>query len=456
MLFCLVFFSCNKEDASVVRLGTDSNSLVSIKNVKTKSNCSQFQVTQDDVVKYIENKRITGKLKETDKVSIKGINDNWGFTSLYYVEYPQGWEILSSDMRTPCVLVHSNKGSFDLNSSHPINSEIQLLASDIAKFSTSMDVSEEMFGNISFWESIRGLGKLELAETRTKSSIEDTDGGRYILESVEITQEPYDTIGHLIQTHWHQRSPYNKWCPYRTDVPNEHCLAGCVAIAGAQMLYFLHNKFGVPQTAPDNAVCAVDFTRHHIRSMWHQSGSSSTIWDEYGTAPYPESILIANVGYYVDMSYSNGGSGAVTEKLSTQCFPHYGISSVFYENLTRPDLAVKIVSSLSSGMPVVAKGHSEAGGHCFIIDRALRVIQTQNCTYKWIPDNEGENLMGHDEYVHTTSQIISIEYIGANWGWDLSNASYDDALFTVLGGWFDLVGEDFSSSRGIITDFSFI
>ena len=42
---------------------------------------------------------------------------------------------------------------------------------------------------------------------------------------------------------------YNIYCPLKSD-NFWHAPAGCVAIAGAQILYYLNHKFGVPATAP--------------------------------------------------------------------------------------------------------------------------------------------------------------------------------------------------------------
>ena len=53
------------------------------------------------------------------------------------------------------------------------------------------------------------------------------------------------TSDHLIKTNWGQKDPWNSSVPF-VDGSTAKCVAGCVAISGAQMMYFLHNKLGVP------------------------------------------------------------------------------------------------------------------------------------------------------------------------------------------------------------------
>lgn len=44
----------------------------------------------------------------------------------------------------------------------------------------------------------------------------------------------------LMSTHWHQTWPYNSYCPFLTAKPTQRAVTGCVATAGAQVVYYFH------------------------------------------------------------------------------------------------------------------------------------------------------------------------------------------------------------------------
>ena len=44
----------------------------------------------------------------------------------------------------------------------------------------------------------------------------------------------------LMTTHWHQTWPYNSYCPFLTAKPTQRAVTGCVATAGAQVVYYFH------------------------------------------------------------------------------------------------------------------------------------------------------------------------------------------------------------------------
>ena len=79
-------------------------------------------------------------------------------------------------------------------------------------------------------------------------------------ELVEIIDCDYEeeTTGHLVDTQWGQNGPWNNFIPYKSGNSGERCLAGCMAVAGAQLFRHLHFDIGKPMECYTGGVFSGD------------------------------------------------------------------------------------------------------------------------------------------------------------------------------------------------------
>lgn len=60
-----------------------------------------------------------------------------------------------------------------------------------------------------------------------------------------VATTTYSSVSPLLSTKWGQEYPWNYMCP---TINGEQCLTGCVSVAYAQELYYLHDYLGEPTT----------------------------------------------------------------------------------------------------------------------------------------------------------------------------------------------------------------
>lgn len=410
-----------------------------------------YKVKYEDVLKLtqVSNNGDATRSSLNQVTMVECLTDNSNDT-LLFVSSRQGggWVMYSSDTRVPAIIAQSESGSFDdfrqidgarlwIQSIMEDMSLIRRLPDELLNFSR-----EEIAGNRAFWESISSpdqfVRNLVLSKTR---SIDDlvpvpTNGYYKFVGSYTYTQV-YDSVSRMITTDWRQGSPYNNYCPQRTDTDGK-APAGCVAIAGAQMLYFLHDHYGVPAAAPSEAYCNGDVTSY----TWSQYNYTTTIWDNMVNNGVYAAPLIADVGRRVNMQYGNLGSGACTSDLVNNVFVPYGISCVY----TRYNVDL-LRNSLIDGMPVLLRAQSNTTtngvtttvGHAFIADRYKRTrVVTKNC-YEWVYDSipSGKPIPMVPNMETYTYSSPTISMIGMNWGW---GSDYNDPSE-----WFSLTGDWVSS-----------
>ena len=365
-------------------------------------------------------------------------------TVMYIVNYGNnsGWQIISADMRTPHVIAESNNGRFELDNDNPgVLAWISCMGTDLSyvRRASNTDLvfsDDEIMANMAFWQ------KQGDSPRALDPPINDGEEGRWYQTVVETT-ELVDSIPHLTVTQWGQHNPYNYYCPFKSNNYQVKAPAGCVAIAGAQMLYFLHYKYGVPVYAPSSATCIGDTTGWEM----HQTDFTSTVWDEMDTDfietfvggplfPVAESPLIASVGTLVGMDYGNDGSGATTSDLVDNVFSYYGISCE-YSSFDEDD----VMSSLLAGIPVVVRARSSwfplfTSTHSFLID-GYRSTRTRYKILHYYMTNGGcfdPDYPEYYSYSYSPTQVVAVKMnwgLGSQWG----NEPLNDGWYTLTGSW---------------------
>lgn len=189
------------------------------------------------------------------------------------------------------------------------------------------------------------------------------------IDDMYLTKEEIDTLqtteaGPLCPVHWHQHSPFNRFCsfPYNPNVP-----AGCVAVAVAQAMavYSYPDIINLTFEGAPSSTCELDWT-----------GMINDYFDDWPTCDYcfQKAALLREIGERLDMNYAPGGSGAYTANVVATLASFGYESSPVYSGFSNDN----IVSSIATGAPVIIEGWSSAmEGHEWIID-GYRYLKVQN------------------------------------------------------------------------------
>lgn len=196
----------------------------------------------------------------------------------------------------------------------------------------------------------------------------------------------------IVTSHWSQYSPYNNLCPKGT-------LAGCVAIAMAQILYtYKYPIHGIGENSYDwnGQTLTANFADTYYD--WDH------MLDSYGSTDYTNqqanavAELVSHCGIAVRMNYGSSVSTAYFYYLYTSLKEFFDYQTESYKDrswYSDEEWMRMIFKDLSEGKPIVYSGEDVAGqtGHAFILD-------------------------GYDE-----NGLVHM-----NWGWGFRDGFYDLAL----------------------------
>lgn len=431
-----------------------------VQPIITGTGNSQHKVSLQDVsilANAISRGALASTKAEADVMpTITPIVDIFTDTLFFAVDFNPGWKLISSDRRTPVILAESDSGSFRESMTADGPAEwLEFMAEDLRRVKRNpewtypeVDCEGASFQDI--WEAV--------SPYRTKSF-----DGRYELYETYYYPVAPTIVDHLTYpVRWNQWSNYNKYCPYKSDGSGERVPAGCVAVAGAQMLYYLHTKIGRPASSPSSGYCigqVGNYSQHF--SNFTQAAIDSALYNNDYAA-----LLIGFVGMSVGMNYGNSESGATTSDL-VDVFESFGIEceySSYNESRLR--------SSLLDSIPVIVRADgkkttflgipSYSYGHSFIIDgfrseRKKIVNKYVWCNYVENPDSLDTYMPVPDfsnYYYDTTYTSPTIYQIKMNWGF-ISSASYN-TWYTPTGNWHTTETDpecDFDYRRKMIYNF---
>lgn len=181
----------------------------------------------------------------------------------------------------------------------------------------------------------------------------------------------------MLSTQWNQDAPYNQMCPIYTD--GGRCVAGCVAVAMAQVMR--HHRWPVaplPTAIPGGYVTYSPFvagttvpagTTFNWGLMRDSYAATTTSTDGSQQAV---AQLIAACGVAAETGYASWGSGsalALVENALTRYFD-YSTTTTHVERRhhTSDSWHALIYNELASGRPVLYGGMSTEQGHVFVLD----------------------------------------------------------------------------------------
>lgn len=381
--------SCTSEDITSTY---EQNVDATIHKMPKKNN-----VTLDHVVTLV-NVTHSKALSITERDVVCIMDDRNCDTLFFVVNHPEGgWTMYATDKRVPQVVAENEDGSFSLETTERIMGEwFEAMKEDMKLIRQAPDqdlafTSEEIANHRKLWDAvcIPDTSALLGKNNQTRSVGDGNNppinplAGFYLLDTTYTHTQTIMQVGPLTQTAWSQGAPYNNFCPLKS-YGYERAPAGCVAIAGAQMLYYLHYKLGTPDSIPSSATCSGYVPYNY--TMW-QGDYSSTQWNlmpNHGNSSdgLYAAPLIANIGYKLVMQYGNIVSTANTYELPSLVFLPYGISceysSINYDT---------VYNSLLDSIPLIARAGYIDGinGHAFIIDGYQSRRDVTTYVYKWHP-----------------------------------------------------------------------
>lgn len=313
-------------------------------------------------------------------------------TLLYIVNFENdgGYALLGADDRIDDVIALVDEGNMSAEEflAAACNGTSLTRASDIPPH------KELLFRNILYY---------------CERSIDDVGGGQPIPEPFYTNWLQGIAIEPLITTNWHQYQPYNKCCPV---VEGDNCVAGCVAIALAQIAAY--NKMA-HNVGPD--------VLHEIPLDWDGilARVNSSMAD-----PSAAALLVYAMGREVDMNYGPYSSSSNIKK-AARALPWLGYWDV---SNTRYNLDIIRLMVGERRLPVYMNGNGEHAdgrvvGHAWVIDgyyQYYRIIYNKNLL----------NTVGGQEYIigQETADLVH-----CNFGWGgTCNGYYLSNVFVLTGG----------------------
>ncbi len=175
-------------------------------------------------------------------------------------------------------------------------------------------------------------------------------------------------VGPLLTCRWNQNTWYNYYCPLDPDGPGGRALAGCVATAMGQVMYY----YRYPHTGTGTST----YYHHTYGHLSANHGNTTFRWDEMGDLAWAKGYdaiaeLLYHLGVSVNMNYGPNASGAqstlAAQALRTR-FNYDQSLTLAYKNSYSDFAWVNLIrSNLDAGHPMYYHGFG-SGGHAFNVD----------------------------------------------------------------------------------------
>lgn len=187
-------------------------------------------------------------------------------------------------------------------------------------------------------------------------------------EKIKKSQRSFPVVNQLLTSAWNQNWPYNAHCPEHPNGDNGHCMAGCVATAMAQIMYF----WQYPDTGKGSETYfwGVDSTV--------QFGQTNYKWndmDDYINMLNRDAIaeVIFHSGVSVNMNFGPNASGSSISYAASALKDHFRyIPTLDYlekSQYTYDEWRMIMQNEMLNGRPVLYAGvDPNGGGHAFVLD----------------------------------------------------------------------------------------
>ena len=190
-------------------------------------------------------------------------------------------------------------------------------------------------------------------------------------------------VGPLMTTQWDQDPYYNELCPADRTSTSGHALAGCTAVATAQVMKYWN--------FPENGYGSHSYVHSSYDTLSADFGNTRYQWARMPNTLSFSSLqinidavatLIYHVGVAVEMNYGPDGSGAPldnegkfttysAEKALKEFFKYKSsLNSIFQADLNPNEYLQILYNELNNSRPILYAADDVAGGggHAFVLD----------------------------------------------------------------------------------------
>jgi len=387
----------------------------------------------DNIRNYIAYGKFDGAdtraFKETEILPYVVDND----TAMYIANYGNGWEIFSTDQRTPLIMVYSDTGSLDMDDENlppALRSYIYTVANEIHQLkkieNEGNEVNSEWLVYPSSLEAMEELRGGKVTGTRD----EPLPGSGYweLIYSGKVSDNIVSESPRYTSTQWNQEPYYNKYVPYSLH-NNSYVLgpAGCTPVATAQYLYFLHGKYNKPATTVSTATLINATT-----NKYSFSNKTSGVWsqmalnlNESSSRIDKSAMLIAYVGQKINTQYSYNQAAASMATACNFISSESGISHS-YANYSYTYVIDQLLNKQAAVLMSAFDASNDTIGHSFIADQIITREVTYIYQYGWVgTTSTGESANYYDENGHIVGYKIHKQELVTrddysyrmNWGW---------------------------------------
>lgn len=280
-----------------------------------------------------EPKRAAGRKTGKDQQSIYVFN----------AENNKGFVMVAGDDRVETILGYTDSGCYD-EDNMPENFRwwMEGLASDIESLD---DIKDE--------ETVSNEGKLQI----------------------------HEAIAPLIKTRWNQGNAtqegniYNTLCP---TISGKHCVTGCVATAGAQVMYYHKWPKTATQSVPgyttEGSLVNTSKDLAPITFNWDVMKTTYSEEDKGTASAKAVAELMLYCGYAAKMMYGLDGSSSSEGSMAKGMSMYFDYDPYTYKAVTRYKFRVSewdemMYNELKEGRPIMYSGGSlTEGGHVFLCD----------------------------------------------------------------------------------------
>lgn len=336
-------------------------------NETFNSQFNQNHIGLDSAVKVADAKLIQLDKSVFSIINSLGTTDDDG-TILFYVFnlQPQGYIVVSADYNLPPIIAYSftsNFGSVDAD-----NVLLQMLTADIMlRLENIQIVSDDIIENrMALWNSI-------------------LNGESDLLLNVNFQQWPSEelTLGDgWLDTQWHQNAPYNNFCPIDLAGGGEKSVAGCPAVAMAQIVNYHQTTKNVSFDDGD------DYYHGYYNNFW--------IDDDHETYDFPsfpelnsyldtlmshyqnqipltdddKAAIVFACGVAAEQIYHPSGSGTSGVDQAYQAYERFDFDEIELLTEDDPDLYDRLISNMEDGLPahIAVVNEEWTVGHNMVVD----------------------------------------------------------------------------------------
>ena len=417
---------------------------------------TSYLVNEQDIDAYVHYLNVIQDSERGSVVDVTPVEHD-GQIVYYIINLEQGWLLLSSDKRGPIILAESDSGSFCLDEVNDgVQTWIDGLVDDIEYrwycedeyYAKNWEHAQEYEDYcLDTWRAINADPDY-IIENIVETKVYDgpiiilDPPGHYELTSTYNIQHTYELVQHLMSSKWSQIEHFNFYFPYKHGSSTEKCPAGCVPVAAAQVLRYLHDYLGEPSLSPSYGFCSGEEYGYYMEFGNYSDSTWSYMLNTTDNTPFHyAAMLIGDLAVKLDATITSTGTFANDADLPEDVFLPFGISCNYVSSYS----SSTVYQNLLNNLPVIFSGYRYENmlswpGHCFVIDGYETYATTTYYVYTWVYDilppepGQGNVMLPEppDNIVQTSTSSPYLQYFYLNWG---AGGGHYDTPYATDGNW---------------------